>query len=122
MAEPVARANGTALRVLHIISDTNIGGAGRLLLNFLAHYNRSRLKVYVLCPAGSLLAERCAASPGVTVLAPPELPADESFAPGRLWKQIPAVIRVIRQYQIDVVHTHASFAGRLAARLAGGPA
>lgn len=109
-----------ALRVLHIISDTNIGGAGRLLLNFLAHYDRDRLKVYVLCPAGSLLAERCASSPGVTILALPELPADESFAPGWLWKQIPAIIRVIRQYHINVVHTHASFAGRLAARLAGG--
>ncbi len=117
--EPGGR--GAALRVLHIISDTNIGGAGRLLLNFLAHYDRSRLQVYVLCPAGSLLEERCiAADTGATVLALPELPPDESFAPGRLWKQIPAIIRVIRQYKIDVVHTHASFAGRLAARLAGG--
>jgi glycosyltransferase involved in cell wall biosynthesis len=49
-----------------------------------------------------------------------ELPPDESFAPGRLWKQIPAIVRVIRKYDINVVHTHASFAGRLAARLAGG--
>jgi glycosyltransferase involved in cell wall biosynthesis len=108
------------LRVLHIVSDSNIGGAGRLLLNFLAHYDRSRLQVYVLCPAGSLLEERCLAEPGVTVLALPELPLDESFAPGRLWKQIPAIIRVIRKYKINVAHTHASFAGRLAARLSGG--
>lgn len=118
------KAKEPALRVLHIVSDTNIGGAGRLLLNFLASYDRSRLEVYVLCPAGSLLAERCAepdTGAGVTVLALPELPADESLAPGRLWKQIPAIIRVIRQHDIDVVHTHASFAGRLAARLAGEP-
>lgn len=118
------KAGGPALRVLHVVSDTNVGGAGRLLLNFLASYDRSRLEVYVLCPAGSLLAERCAAPDtgrGVTVLALPELPADESLAPGRLWKQIPAIIRVIRRYGIDVAHTHASFAGRLAARLDGGP-
>ena len=30
------------------------------------------------------------------------------------------MIRVIRKYNINVVHTHASFAGRLAARLSGG--
>jgi glycosyltransferase involved in cell wall biosynthesis len=108
------------LRVLHIVSDSNIGGAGRLLLNFLAYYDRSRLQVYVLCPAGSLLEERCAANPGVTVLALPELPPDQSFAPGRLWKQIPAIIKVIRKYDINVAHTHASFAGRLAAKMSGG--
>jgi glycosyltransferase involved in cell wall biosynthesis len=106
--------------VLQIVSDSNIGGAGRLLLNFLAAYDRSRLQVYVLCPAGSLLQERCAANPGVTVLALPELPPDQSFAPARLWKQIPAIIRTLRQYDIKVVHTHASFAGRLAAKLSGG--
>ncbi len=115
-----AGAGEPGLRVLHIISDTNIGGAGRLLLNFLTYYDRSRIQVYVLCPAGSLLEERCAAIPGVTALALPELPPDESFNPGRLWKQIPAIIRAIRHYKVDVVHTHASFAGRLAARLAGG--
>ncbi len=115
-----ARTGEPVLRVLHIVSDSNIGGAGRLLLNFLAHYDRSRLQLYVLCPAGSLLEERCAANPGVTVLALPELPPDESFALGRLWKQIPAIMRVIRKYNINVVHTHASFAGRLAARLSGG--
>lgn len=117
-ADAMTREPG--LKVLHIVSDSNIGGAGRLLLNFLAYYDRSRLQVYVLCPAGSLLEERCAANPGVTVLALPELPPDASFAPGRLWKQIPSMIRVIRKYNINVVHTHASFAGRLAARLSGG--
>ena len=120
MAGSGSKTGQPPLRVLHIVSDTNIGGAGRLLLSFLACYDRQRLQVYVLCPAGSLLAERCAANPEVSVLTLPELPADESFAPGRLWKQIPAIIRVIRQHRIDVVHTHASFAGRLAARLAGG--
>jgi glycosyltransferase involved in cell wall biosynthesis len=120
MAEMGDMGGEPPIRVLHIISDTNIGGAGRLLLNFLAHYDRSRLQVYVLCPAGSLLEDLCAAVPGVTTMALPELPPDESFAPGRLWKEIPAIIRVIRKYNVNVVHTHASFAGRLAARLAGG--
>jgi glycosyltransferase involved in cell wall biosynthesis len=116
----VSGGHRAGLRVLHIVSDSNIGGAGRLLLNFLAYYDRSRLQVYVLCPAGSLLEERCAANPGVTVLALPELPPDQSFAPGRLWKQIPAIIKVIRKYGINVAHTHASFAGRLAAKMSGG--
>ncbi len=106
--------------ILMIISDSNIGGAGRMLLNFLEQYDRARLSVFVMCPPGSLLAERCAGYPGVTVVPLPELPADESLAWGSLWRQLPAMIRVIRRYRIDLVHTHASFAGRLAARLAGG--
>lgn len=114
-----AGGEGTPLlRVLHIISDINIGGAGRHLLNFLKYYDRSLLQVRVACPAGSLLAPRCRGL-GVGVSELEEMPPDESFGWKGLWRQIPALVRLIRESGIDVVHTHASFAGRLAACLAG---
>ncbi len=106
------------LDVLHVISDTNIGGAGRHLLNFLKYYDRSLLRVRVACPAGSMLAPRCREL-GVEVSELAEMPADESLDWKSLRRQIPALLRVIRGARIRVVHTHASFAGRLAARLAG---
>lgn len=107
-------------RVLHIISDTNIGGAGRHLLTFLAHYDRAKLAIYVLCPNGSLLLEQCAAI-GVETYTSPYLSGDRSFA----WRTLPGLCRtvgaIVRDHRIDLVHTHASFSGRLAAKIVGGP-
>lgn len=41
--------------VLNIISDTNIGGAGRVLLNYLQYCDRTQFQVSVALPQGSLL-------------------------------------------------------------------
>ena len=46
------------IKVLNVISDTNIGGAGRCLLNFLKYYDRSRFEVKVVLPHDSLLAQK----------------------------------------------------------------
>ncbi len=43
------------LKVLNIISDRNIGGAGRCLLNFLKYYDRKNFAVKVVVPKNSLL-------------------------------------------------------------------
>ena len=43
------------IRVLNIISDTNIGGAGRVLLNYLRYTDRGRFETLVALPRGSLL-------------------------------------------------------------------
>ncbi|RJQ29375.1 MAG: glycosyltransferase family 1 protein [Peptococcaceae bacterium] len=104
------------LRVLQVISDTNIGGAGRHLLAFLQYHDRSRLAVRVLCPPGSRLAWRCAAM-GVEVITRPCLSGDRSFD----WRGLAGLVALIKRYRVQVVHTHASFSGRLAARLAGAP-
>lgn len=106
------------LSVLHIISDANIGGAGRHLLTFLDYFDRSLLNVRVLCPAGSLLAPMVRAR-GVEVMELPQMPPDESFPLRGLYPQVKEMVRIIKKYNIQVVHTHASFAGRLAAKLAG---
>ncbi|MEW6274054.1 MAG: glycosyltransferase [Bacillota bacterium] len=111
-------AGGQPLNVLHIISDTNIGGAGSYLLNFLEFFDRSLLNVRVVCPAGSLLAARCAAK-GVEVIETARMPGDESFQLQGLSRQIRELVYIIRKHRIQAVHTHASFAGRLAAKIAG---
>jgi len=108
------------LSVLHIISDTNIGGAGRHLLTFLEHYDRTRLAVRVLCPPASLLLEECIAA-GIETYTSPYLAGDRSFG----WRGLSGLFRdvnaIVKDCRIDLVHTHASFSGRLAARAAGVP-
>ena len=46
------------IKVLNIISDTNIGGAGRALLNYLAHSDRTEFVNSVIVPKGSKLTAR----------------------------------------------------------------
>ncbi|OPY56449.1 MAG: putative glycosyltransferase EpsF [Pelotomaculum sp. PtaU1.Bin035] len=108
------------LRVLHIISDTNIGGAGRHLVTFLEHYDRTKLAVWVLCPPASLLLEQCAAA-GVETYTSPYLAGDQSFSWHGLAGLFREVSAIIKERRFDIVHTHASFSGRLAARAAGVP-
>ena len=43
------------IRVLNIISDTNIGGAGRVILNYLNSTDRDQFETLVAVPRGSLL-------------------------------------------------------------------
>ena len=45
------------IRVLNIISDTNIGGAGRVILNYLSYADRSQYETMVAIPRGSMLKE-----------------------------------------------------------------
>ena len=46
------------IKVMNIISDTNIGGAGRVLLNYVKYYNRDEFDVSVAVPRGSALVPR----------------------------------------------------------------
>ena len=45
------------IRVLNVISDTNIGGAGRVILNYLRYADSSRFETWVAVRKGSLLKE-----------------------------------------------------------------
>lgn len=99
--------------VIQIISDTNIGGGGRSLLNYLACYDKSQFKLGVILPRGSALKER------VDALGIPlweiDAMADQSMDP----KAIAPLVKILKAEKPDLVHTHGSLSGRIAARLAG---
>ena len=101
------------IKVLNIISDTNIGGAGRYLLNFLKYYDRSKYEIKVVLPENSQL------KPEVEKLNTPviEVPGmgDKSFS----MEAVKALKRVIRAEQPDIVHTHGAMSGRIAAKGTG---
>ena len=42
-------------RVLNLISDTNIGGAGRVILNYLKYADTAQFETLAAVPRGSLL-------------------------------------------------------------------
>ena len=43
------------IKVVNVISDTNIGGAGKCVLTFLKYYDKSKIDLTVIVPEGSLL-------------------------------------------------------------------
>lgn len=100
-------------KILNIISDTNVGGAGRALLTYLKYMNREEFEAAVIVPSGSLLTERIEAL-GCRVFEINGM-SDKSYdrAAIRLLKD------VIREYKPDLVHTHGSLSGRIAARRCG---
>ena len=102
------------MKILHIISDSNVGGAGILLENLLRH-SRLRGESVVVLPRGAAMAERYTAL-GVRVLPLLRSP-DRSLSPADL----PTLIACLRRERPTVVHTHGSLVGRMAAFFCGVP-
>ena len=98
------------MRVLHVISDQNVGGAGVLLCSLLRNFDPTRVESAVAIPRGSALEAR---------LSPLEIPVTElSASPDRPnMHAVRELSCVIRAQKPDLVHTNASMAARVAARL-----
>ena len=103
------------MKILHVLTDRNIGGAGRWLLYYLKYHNRERFAVQVALPQDSLLVA-AVRELDVPVIAMEEL-EDKSFDK----KALKALTRMLRAEQPDIVHTHASMTARIAARRARVP-
>ena len=97
-------------KILHVISDTNIGGAGRLLLGYLNSYSRDEFENTVLLPENSMLTPRIRAL-GIPLY---ELKSqgDKSFD----FAAVREIKKHIKALNPDIVHTHGSFSGRIAAK------
>mgnify|MGYP001145837454 CR=1 FL=1 len=99
-------------KVLHVLSDTNIGGAGKYLINLISHWDHSKFEMIVACPGGGEL-EKQLNSMKIKVY---PLKGGESS-----WKlsQVSDLVEIIKKQNVHVVHTHASFSGRVAGKLTG---
>lgn len=101
------------IKVIHVISDTNIGGAGTVLLTTLYNIDRSRFDVKVVLPAGSALTPRIDALGFETVATAGG--ADKSLD----FSAVREYMRIFKREKPDIVHTHAAMAARIAAWLCG---
>lgn len=95
---------------MNVISDTNIGGAGRVLLNYLRYADRSRFELLAALPRGSMLS------------APLEEAGARTYEvdgiADRSWSRadVGALKALFRQTEPDLIHTHGCLSGRVAAR------
>ncbi len=99
------------IKVIHVISDTNIGGAGTVLLTILRNIDRSRFDVKVVVPEGSALISRVDALGFEHICT--KGGADKSLDLG----SISEYRKIFKTEKPDIVHTHAAMAARIAAFL-----
>lgn len=101
------------IKVMNIISDTNIGGAGRVLINYMKYYDRENYIVSVVLPRGSKLVKPLAEL-GAKIYEVDGI-ADKSMD----FKAIKLLKAVIGLEKPDIVHTHGSMSGRIAGKQCG---
>ncbi|MBQ9974412.1 MAG: glycosyltransferase [Oscillospiraceae bacterium] len=101
------------IKVLNVISDTNIGGAGRVLLNYMQSADRDRFDVSVALPRGSLL-KAPLEELGTTVYEVDGL-TDRSYHKD----DVKELMSLIDRVQPHIVHTHGALSGRIAGRRCG---
>ena len=109
------------IRVCHIITKLELGGAQQNTLYTVKHLDPARFETSLVTGTGGLLVEEARAS-GVTVHFQESL--DREIAVGRDLATFWGLVRLLRRLRPDIVHTHSSKAGilgRWAAVLAGVP-
>ena len=99
------------INALHIISDSNIGGAGHHLLDLPGGGGMFNMEVAL--PKGSALVDQLTER-GIVCAEIPHL-AERSFS----IRSVFALIKLIREKKPLIVHTHAAFSGRVAGRICG---
>ncbi len=101
------------MRVLHVITDTNIGGAGRYLLNLLVQPAFDNIDIIVACPDGQLGTRIDNAGLERVDISG----KDVSFSAPLTFE----LMKPMREFAPDIVHTHSSLSGRIAAKTLGIP-
>ena len=114
-AAPRREAAGL-IRVLNVISDTNIGGAGRVILNYLRYSDRDRFETWAALPRGSLLKPPLEEA-GAQVIEVEGM-ADRSYHR----EDVKGLQALMGERRPDLVHTHGCLSGRIAAKRCGLPA
>lgn len=101
------------IRVLNVISDSNVGGAGRVLLNYLRYADTSEFETLIAVPRGSLLVPPLTEAGG-TVYEVDGL-AERSYHRD----DVKTLEKLIDELSPDIVHTHGALSGRIAGRKCG---
>ncbi len=101
------------IKVIHVLTDTNIGGAGRVLIQFLKSFDREMFDVSVVLPRGAELTSLVGAEDVPVILT--ENGGDKSYDR----RAVSEYRKIFREERPDIVHTHSSLSARVAAFTSG---
>ena len=98
------------MKILHVITDSNVGGAGILLCNLLGQLDRRSFQSVVALPFGSALRDRILAL---------DVPIYElEYSCDRLsLDSVREIKRLIKRERPDLIHANAALSARLAGKL-----
>lgn len=101
------------IKVINVICDTNVGGAGKCLVNFAKYCNKDEFDVkYVVPKEGKLIPLLQKQDANIIEI---DGIKDKSFD----LKSLRKLIKIFKQEKPDIVHTHAALVARLAAKIYG---
>ena len=101
------------IKVVNVTSDANIGGAGKCILTFLRHYDKSKFDVSVVVPTNSLLI------PEIKRLGGKVIEVDGICDKSLDINGIKKLKKLFDKLKPDIVHAHAAMSARIAAYLSG---
>ena len=99
------------IKVLNVISDTNIGGAGKCVLTFLKYYSKDEFDIAVVIPKNSLL------KPEIEKLGARCIEVDALADKSLDFKAVSRLLKIFKAEKPDVIHCHAAMSARIAGRL-----
>lgn len=99
------------IKILHFITDSNVGGAGILLCQQIACLDTEKFNIFVALPKGSALIKRLKPLPCQIIQF--KHGADKSFT----FIGIAESKKIIKKVCPDIVHSHGSLSSRIAATL-----
>lgn len=98
------------IKVLHILSDSNIGGAGTYVKTLIKNYDRTKFDLSVLVPRGSAVIKLLE---GLDVdITEAEITPDKSLD----LRAVPILRKYIKQSGCDIIHAHGCATARIAAK------
>ena len=101
------------IKLFHVISDSNIGGAGRYLLTYLRNCDKKTFDIFVAVPKGSKLIDEISKL-GFKIYQIENM-AEKSVS----YDAYRQLYKIFKEIKPDIVHAHASLSARISAKRAG---
>lgn len=98
------------IKVLHVLSDSNIGGAGIYVANYIKNHNPDLVKPTILLPHGSAAIKFLSGTDAEIIEC--DMAPDKSLDIG----SVKIIRKYIRDGKYDIVHAHGSASARIAAK------
>ena len=101
------------IKAVNVISDTNIGGAGKCILTFLKYYSKDKIDLTIVIPSGSLL------KPEIEKLGGKYIEIDGIADKSLDFKAVGKFLEIFKKIKPDIIHCHAAMSARIAGKLFG---
>ncbi len=99
------------LKVCNVISDKNIGGAGKCILTFLKYYSTDKIDLTIIIPKDSLL------KPKIEELGGKYIEIDGLADKSLDFSSIGKLKKIFKELKPDIIHTHAAMSAKIAGKL-----